>query len=78
MMPGKKDTITRNKIKKQKRVLTNNINVLQKLFLSENEDMKVSYVIFCKLRPFWVVDLKCVNRDKCTCKLHANVEFKFS
>ena len=31
--------------------------------------------MFCRLRPFWIVPPKCTDRDTCTCKLHANIEF---
>lgn len=78
MMPGKKDTITRKKLKKQKRILTNSMKNLHSQFLLKNNDIKISYTMFCKLRPFWVLDPKCEKRDTCTCKLHANVQFKFS
>jgi len=33
--------------------------------------------MFCKLKPFWILHPKCGDRATCTCKLHANVEFKF-
>ena len=73
MLPGKNDTITKNKIKKnQKRVLMNSMKELHKQFLTQNSDIKVSYTMFCKLRPFWIVDPKCDNRDTSTCKQHCN------
>ena len=63
MMPGKRDTITRNKIQKQKRLLSDSLKSLHKKFLQANKDMKVSYTMFCKLRPFWIVDPKCGDRE---------------
>lgn len=39
---------------------------------------KIGYVSFCKLKPFWVVQHKVSERDKCLCKVHANIEFLVS
>ena len=79
-MPGKK--MTRNKIKKQKIMLTNSMKALRKQFLSQNEDIKVFYAMFCKLRPFWIVDPKCESRDTCTYScvqtLHLNFQDKIN
>jgi len=70
---GKKETITRNKMKMQKRFLLETLENLHRKFKSENRTMSVSYSMFCRLRPFWVLlpDLK--SRDTCLCKLHENL-----
>lgn len=70
--PGKKDFITRSKIKKQKRYLTNSLKALHSKFLTSSS-FTISYAAFCKLRPFWVVSPKVSARDTCLCLLHENV-----
>jgi len=50
---------------------------LHKKLTETHADMKVSYAMFCKLKPFWILDPKCGDCDTCTCQLHANVKFKF-
>lgn len=73
LCPGKKDCLTKNKVKKQKRILCDTMKNLQKKFLDQ-VDYKISYVSFCKLKPFWVVSQKASERDTCLCKQHANIE----
>jgi len=70
---GKKETITRNRLKMQKRFVVDTLENLHRKFLSENPNINVSYSLFCRLRPFWVLlpDLK--TRDTCLCKLHENL-----
>ncbi|CAI6359153.1 unnamed protein product [Macrosiphum euphorbiae] len=75
--PGKKDCITKFKIKKQKRVLTNTLKNHHVKFLGK-VNYKVGYVSFCKLKPFWVVKHKVSERDTCLCKVHANIDFLVS
>ena len=50
---GKKETMTRNKLKKQKRLLNDTILNLYNEFKQTTKSM--FYSTFCKLRPFWVV-----------------------
>lgn len=69
--PGKKDVITRHKIKKQKRYLTNCLKALHSKFLTSSS-FTLSYAAFCKLRPFWVVSPNVSARDTCLCLLHEN------
>lgn len=71
MCPGKKDTVTKNKLRKQKRILIENLKVLHEKFVSEVE-YKLSYSTFAKLRPFWVVEPKLEDRNTCACILHVN------
>ncbi|CAH2108575.1 unnamed protein product [Euphydryas editha] len=72
MTAGKKEYITRNKIKKQSRYLLDSMKNLHKIFEAENT--KVSYSYFCKQRPFWVLIPDVSNRETCLCKIHANIE----
>jgi hypothetical protein len=75
MTPGKKDTITRGGVKKQKRFLNNTLKNLYNKFLEENPNDFISYCSFCRYRPFWIVEMKISDRDTCLCKLHENVKF---
>ena len=71
---GKKLTITKNKERKQKRFLNDSLKNLHKKFLAEN-DVMVSYTVFCRMRPFWVVTPTEQDRDTCQCKTHENLSF---
>jgi hypothetical protein len=75
MTPGKKDTITRGGVKKQKRFLNTTLKNLYNKFLEENPNDFISYCSFCRYRPFWIVEMKISDRDTCLCKLHENVKF---
>lgn len=70
---GKKDFLTKNKIKMQKRFLNAPLRSLYQKFLSE-ANVRISYSHFCKLRPFWTVFPKPSNRDTCLCSRHTNME----
>ena len=72
--PGKKDCITRRKIKKQKRFLLDSIKNLHAKFC-QNSSYKLSYSTFCRLRPFWVLEHQVDDRNTVACKTHANIEF---
>uniref|UniRef100_UPI00358E783C uncharacterized protein n=1 Tax=Myxine glutinosa TaxID=7769 RepID=UPI00358E783C len=72
---GTKQTLTRNKIKKQKRFLVDTLKNLHRRFLSENHHNRISYSLFCIFRPFWVVNPTISERDTCMCKLHENLGF---
>lgn len=74
MMPGKKATKTKKKVKVQKRLLNDSIANLHAKFLSE-VNYKISYSLFCRLRPFWVVSPTNDDRQTCQCKTHENLEF---
>ena len=71
---GRKQTITRNKVKMQKRFLVDTIRNLHRRFLAEN-NVRISYPAFCRQRPFWVVHPSLSDRDTCMCKLHENLSF---
>lgn len=60
---GLKETITRNKIEMQKRLLTETVEDVHKKFQQENKDIIVSYTSFYRLRPFWVVPPRESDRD---------------
>jgi len=72
---GKKETITKNKMKMQKRFLNDTLINLHRKFLAENPFLKISYSLFCQMRPFWVLIPSVKSRDTCLCKLHENLQF---
>ena len=71
---GKKDSITRGKVKKQKRLLSDTLKNLHQKFLAEHA-FKISYTLFCSLRPFWVRLPNVNDRETCLCKMHDNLAF---
>jgi hypothetical protein len=71
---GKKQTITRNKLKEQKRILLDSILNLHEKFVAENPDNAISYVSFTRIRPFWVRIPRASDRDTCLCIKHENVQ----
>ena len=73
VVAGKRQTITRNKVKMQKRLLNDNMTVLHKKFLEEaSENYQISYPAFCRLRPFWVREPTDKDKQTCLCKIHEN------
>lgn len=60
--PGKKDYVKRNGVQKQIKYLNDTIKNLHVIFLS-TQQIKVSYPVYCRLRPFWVVTPKVNGRD---------------
>ncbi|XP_064613992.1 uncharacterized protein LOC135477727 [Liolophura sinensis] len=73
---GKRETITRNKLKMQKRYLSDSMLNLFEKFKAEHPNVDVSYTTFTRLRPFYVVLPSVHLRDTVTCKIHHNFEFK--
>lgn len=71
-MPGKKDTITKSKLKKQKRLLNATMKTLFTRFKTHHPKVKISYSLFCSLKPFWIVPPKVEKRDTCLCELCEN------
>lgn len=78
LCPGKKEFITKKKIRKQKRYLRDTIQNLHSKFLKLNPNTKISYSFFCKYRPFWVVTPNVNARETCLCKDHENMELVVS
>lgn len=75
MAAGKKECITRHKVKKQKRYLNDTMKNLHKDFLRSNPSMVIGYSTFCKFKPFWVKASNVTNRDTCKCMICGNMEF---
>ncbi|CAH0407914.1 unnamed protein product [Chilo suppressalis] len=70
---GKKQCVKKYGIQKQKRYMLDSIKNLHKKFLEENPLIKISYVTFSRLRPFWVY-LPRDDRDTCACTTHTNID----
>jgi len=68
----KTDTITRNKIKQQRMILTDSMINLHTDFLIRNPTVKLSYSSFCVLKPFHVTAPKASDRKSCLCQIHEN------
>ena len=73
MCPGKKDTITKNGTKKQKRLMTDTIKNLHRKYI-ETGYPPISYVTFSRLKPFWVLQPKINMRNTCLCEKHENMD----
>ncbi|XP_064618059.1 LOW QUALITY PROTEIN: uncharacterized protein LOC135482139 [Liolophura sinensis] len=75
MKAGKKSTITRLGVKRQIRLLSDDPLALHSKFLME-ESCKISYSLFCSLRPFHVMKPTAKDRETCQCRIHENFKFK--
>ncbi|CAG9786535.1 unnamed protein product [Diatraea saccharalis] len=71
---GKKETITRRKIKQQIRFLNDSLLNLFKIFVSKT-GLNISYETFRRHRPFWVLSPKVASRNTCLCRTHTNNDF---
>lgn len=74
MTTGKKQTITKKKIKMQKLFIVDTMKNLHRKFLAENTS-HISYSSCCQLRPSWVVHPSFSACDTCQCRLHENLGF---
>jgi hypothetical protein len=54
---GKKQTVTKEKKKMQKRLLVDSMKNLHLKFLAEQTNLRLSHSLFCTFRPYWVVHL---------------------
>ncbi|VEN64132.1 unnamed protein product, partial [Callosobruchus maculatus] len=74
---GKKEFVTRNKIRKQKRYILDTLRRLHEKFVSVTAS-NISYALFCRLRPFWIVPASLKNHDTCACLVHENIDLKLN
>ena len=72
---GKRNTITRKKAKKQKRLLNDSLQNLYQKFKSENNS-SLSLTTFYRLKPFYIVKPSPTDRETCLCKTCENLRFK--
>ena len=75
MATGKKDTVTRHKIKIVKGNLMHTLAYIHKKFLKESPH-NISYSLFCKVRTFWICSPKPKDMDTCKGNVHENVQLK--
>ena len=74
LLAGKKDTITKNKQKVQRRVLTKPLTELHTEYQTEVEQhLSMSYRQFVRRRPFYITEPKSKDRDTCACSEHENI-----
>ena len=74
---GKKETITRNREKRQKRYLTDTMRNLYKKYLKESPvNSKMSYTTFTRLRPYHVIPPRAEDRNTCACIIHSILKLK--
>ncbi|KAL4713895.1 hypothetical protein ACJJTC_015549 [Scirpophaga incertulas] len=73
---GKKETITRRKVKKT-RLLNNTLLNLHKTFVY-NSGLNVSYETFRRHRPFWVIFPTAASRNTCLCSIYGLLHIDFS
>ncbi len=59
----------------QKRFLMDTLKNLHKKYLLENPRKSVSYSLFCRFQPYWVVQPTLSDRETCLCKLQENLGF---
>lgn len=71
---GKKQTVTKFKVRKQKRLLCDSMQNLHEKFCAEYPSSVISYVTFTRHRPFWIVQATNKDRDTCLCKKHENIQ----
>jgi hypothetical protein len=71
---GKANTITRAKLKKQRRLISDTLTNLHLKFTADT-GLSTSYSLFCKLRPFYVVEPTELDSKTCQCKVHENTQF---
>lgn len=72
MTTWRKQTVTQNKRKMQKRFLTNNGESTQEVCLRKS---RLYRLLFCTYRPFWVVAPMEADRETCQCKTQENLKF---
>ena len=74
LLPGKRDTVTRRRVKMQKRLLSDSMATLHAKVRYEHADIDICYSTFCTLRPFFVVAPTLADRETCLCKRHCNIK----
>ncbi|XP_026735951.1 uncharacterized protein LOC113499619 isoform X1 [Trichoplusia ni] len=70
---GKKQYVKKYGLVKQRRYLLDSVKNLHTKFLEDNPNLRISYVTFTRLRPFWVF-LPRDDRETCACTVHTNMD----
>ncbi|CAH0403492.1 unnamed protein product [Chilo suppressalis] len=71
---GKRECITRNKCKKQRRYQNDTLKNLYEIF--KQEGGSGSFSTFCKFKPFYILSPSINKRNTCLCVKHSNIDFK--
>lgn len=74
MTTGIRQTVTRNKIKHQKRLMLDTLSNLYSKYQSEHNHV-ISFTTFFRLKPFWVKCPTEQDRQTCLCKTCENLGF---
>lgn len=75
MTAGRHETVTKHKIKKQRRYLKDTMVNLHKKYNESNPRFRVSRATFYKFKPFWVLKPKVDNRETVECQRCSNLQF---
>lgn len=73
---GRKETVTKQKVKKQRRIMLDTMINLHEKYCAESIDNAVSYSTFTRLRPFWIMAARPKDRETCLCQKHENIQLK--
>ncbi|ESO99251.1 hypothetical protein LOTGIDRAFT_173740 [Lottia gigantea] len=74
MTTGIRQTVTRNKVKRQKRLMQDTLANLYSKYQSESNQV-ISFTTFYRLKPFWVKYPTEQDRQTCLCKTCENLGF---
>ena len=75
---GKKSTKTSAKVKKQIYLLNDTLRNLHLKYLAEDTSRRLSYSLFCRLKPFYIRHATAADSETCLCKRHENLQFKIN
>ena len=64
---GKKSTKTSAKVKKQIYLLNDTLRNLHLKYLAEDTSRRLSYSLFCRLKPFYIRHATAADRETCLC-----------
>ncbi|XP_048256959.1 uncharacterized protein LOC125382708 [Haliotis rufescens] len=75
-MPGKADSKSLNGVKHQTRIMNDYLSEVYAKFKIENQNMKLSFASFCRLRPRYILLTSHISRNTCLCNKHQNMAMK--
>ena len=74
LTPGVKDTITRKKVKEQKRFMNFCIELLFEKFRAEFPNVEIGRATFFTFQPFFVLKPRLNDRSQCLCMKCLNLD----
>ncbi|XP_048245740.1 uncharacterized protein LOC124116006 [Haliotis rufescens] len=75
-MPGKADSKSLNGVKHQTRIMNDYLSEVYAKFKIENQNMKLSFASFCRLRPRYILLTSHISRNTYLCNKHQNMAMK--